>query len=663
MIINNNIPALNTYRQMGANNAQGAKAMEKLSSGLRINRAGDDAAGLAISEKMRAQVRGLDQASRNSQDGISMIQTAEGALQETHNILQRMRELATQASNDTNVEVDRKEIQKEMNALTSEINRIGNTTEFNTQKLLNGGGEVNEVAVNERLAGAQAGSISAMSTITGSVAEQAGEATLAVTWDAAIAANDTITVDGEVFTIVASGADASLGQVNKGANATDLANSLGAAIAANDKLSERYSVDTTTTAGSVILTEKTGQATGNATTLSNTLTGAGDIGTTQGTASIAEVRGAYEYKIEDAFQAVGSTITIGGETFTAVADGANASDGQFNIGTNPEEQAISLAAAINANSALGTRFDATVDGDTIRLTEKIGEATGNTGTGADVVGNAVLANNTAISGQYAFDVTEVAVGGKYTIDGVDIKVTDKLNDPGLADGTAMLKSDSLEQQTLNLKNAIESNSDLKDKYNVTISGSRMYLEQKAGEESIEGPEISTNNFGKDNFQATFQVGSNSGQGMTIEIDDMRSKALKISGDEASATIKASNGSEASFVAIANVTNGTDSANTEFALDVSSNEKAQAAISVINDAIETISSQRSNLGAFQNRLEHTISNLSNSSENLQAAESRIRDVDMAKEVMEMTRANILGQASQAMLAQANQKPQSVLQLLG
>lgn len=115
--------------------------MERLSSGLRVNRAGDHAAGLAISEKMRAQVRGLRQALRNLQDGISMIRTAEGALNETHSILQRMRELANQAANDTNAEVDRNEIQKEINALTSEINRIGNTTEFSTQKLLlNGGG-------------------------------------------------------------------------------------------------------------------------------------------------------------------------------------------------------------------------------------------------------------------------------------------------------------------------------------------------------------------------------------------------------------------------------------------------------------------------------------------------------------------------------------------
>ena len=138
MRINHNIAALNTYRQLGsANNAQ-SKSMEKLSSGLRINRAGDDAAGLAISEKMRGQVRGLDQASANAQDGISLIQTAEGALNETQSILQRMRELSVQSSNDTNTDTDREELQKEINQLTEEIDRIAETTEFNTKKLLNG---------------------------------------------------------------------------------------------------------------------------------------------------------------------------------------------------------------------------------------------------------------------------------------------------------------------------------------------------------------------------------------------------------------------------------------------------------------------------------------------------------------------------------------------
>jgi flagellin len=138
MRINNNIMAMNAHRQLGMNQAGAAKSMEKLSSGFRINRAGDDAAGLAISEKMRGQIRGLKQASRNAQDGISLIQTAEGALNETHSILQRMRELAVQASTDTNTDKDRLEIQKEVNELIDEIDRIANDTQFNTMELLDG---------------------------------------------------------------------------------------------------------------------------------------------------------------------------------------------------------------------------------------------------------------------------------------------------------------------------------------------------------------------------------------------------------------------------------------------------------------------------------------------------------------------------------------------
>ncbi|MER2121810.1 MAG: flagellin [Solibacillus sp.] len=139
MRIQHNISALNTHRNLGFNNAQASKNLEKLSSGYKINRAGDDAAGLAISEKMRGQIRGLDMATKNAQDSISLIQTAEGALNETHAILQRMRELAVQSSNDTNVTSDREALQKEVNALSEEITRIAKDTEFNTQKLLSGG--------------------------------------------------------------------------------------------------------------------------------------------------------------------------------------------------------------------------------------------------------------------------------------------------------------------------------------------------------------------------------------------------------------------------------------------------------------------------------------------------------------------------------------------
>ena len=138
MRINHNIAALNTYRQLTINNTAGSKSLEKLSSGYRINRAGDDAAGLAISEKMRGQIRGLNQAERNAQDAISLIQTAEGALNETHSILQRMRELAVQSASDTNTNDDRGELQKEIEQLLEEIDRISTDTEFNTMTLLNG---------------------------------------------------------------------------------------------------------------------------------------------------------------------------------------------------------------------------------------------------------------------------------------------------------------------------------------------------------------------------------------------------------------------------------------------------------------------------------------------------------------------------------------------
>lgn len=138
MIINHNVTAMNSYRTLSQVNFNVESSLNKLSSGMRINKAGDDAAGLAISEKMRGQISGLNMATKNAQDGISLIQTAEGALNETHSILQRMRELSVQASNDTNTTADRQELQKEMNQLRQEVDRIGNTTEFNTRKLLSG---------------------------------------------------------------------------------------------------------------------------------------------------------------------------------------------------------------------------------------------------------------------------------------------------------------------------------------------------------------------------------------------------------------------------------------------------------------------------------------------------------------------------------------------
>lgn len=385
MIINHNIAALNTYNRLSANNTQTGKSLEKLSSGLRINRAGDDAAGLAISEKMRGQIRGLDQAQRNSQDSISMIQTAEGALNETHSILQRMRELAVQAGNDTNTDVDRGEIQKEINQLTDEIDRIANTTEFNTQKLIDGSKK-------------------------GLVEAEASKTKLQLN----------TRVDIELDTT----------------SPTNVAES-----------------------GTIILTRTSATGT--------------------------------------AFAA--SDITIGKADST-------------------------LTAAVAAN---GT--DITFGNSTIKLSKSL---------------------------------ECLAVG---------------------------------ESITISVKKAVTAETTVGDSFSM-------------------------------------QIGANSGQNILVGMNSMKAQDIGVRNSKAEA------------------------------LDIGSYDKATAAITTINDAIEKVSAERSKLGAIQNRLEHTINNLGASSENLTAAESRVRDVDMAKEMMNFQKNNILSQAAQAMLAQANQQPQGVLQLL-
>lgn len=657
MQINHNIAALNTYRQLSSNQAAGNKSLEKLSSGLRINRAGDDAAGLAISEKMRAQIRGLDQASRNAQDSISMIQTAEGALNETHSILQRMRELATQAASDTNVGVDRAEIQKEINALTSEINRIGNTTEFNTQKLLNGSGANLQTELQTLTRGGAVGDTGAFALVKGSTAEVKGVYTLTV-GATPLTAGSTVIIGGETFTGVAGEADASLGQFSIDTNADAQAASLAAAINANANLNARFE-NAAIAANVITLTERTGQATGVA--LTSSVQGTGTCAAAQTTASVKEVQGKYTFNLDKAFELVGQTLTISGQALTAVASNADPSSGQFNISTDREEQAKSIAAAINANTHadLGGRFEATVKGTTITLTEKATKATG-TDLGA---GNIVDSAPAATAGVYNINFGSlIPNNGRVTVDGVDIRVTTDVNDVDIASGKAMLAGSTLTEQVNNLRIAVNSNSALNSKYTATVTGDALTLTQKTGMESLTQPEVTANTSYKYSFEANFQIGANTAQSMTIEINDMRSVALGVSGTTSAAAVTAQNGVVAGYARYESVSNGTANANVEFALDVSTHEKAAAAVSVINDAIEMVSAERSKMGAYQNRLEHTINNLGVSSENLTAAESRIRDVDMAAEMMEFTKNNILSQAATAMLAQANQQPQMVLQLL-
>ena len=418
MIINHNMNALNAHRNMGVNNTAAGKSMEKLSSGLRINRAGDDAAGLAISEKMRGQIRGLEQSSRNSSDGISMIQTAEGALNETTNILQRMRELAVQSANDTNTSDDREQLQKEMTQLGQEIDRIANNTEFNTKKLLNG---------------------------------DMGKATTAAK---GILINesslDKTTQDSDELTVLKD-ANGNLWGISK-----------------DDTITATWSVNGTQQTVSIKVTDQQANA-GEAQTL------------------------------EDLFEKIADNGTINGME---------------------------------------------LDGTNIKITSA----------------------NTGIRSQ---------------INGFSIEV----------------KSASGERKEA-ASNAL----------------SAFKTETQAADTRTNG-------------SANLQIGANSGQQLNLSIEDMSAVSLGVSN-----------------------------------LQVGTQSQANTAINVIDEATKRVSSERANLGAAQNRLEYTISNLDNTAENLTSAESTLRDVDMAKEMMEYSKNNILNQAAQAMISQANQQPQNVLQLL-
>ena len=494
MIINNNMNAMGAHRNMSFNTTQTGKAMEKLSSGLRINRAGDDAAGLAISEKMRGQIRGLDQATRNSQDGISLIQTAEGALNETHSILQRMRELSVQSSNDTATNDDRKQIQAEVDQLAGEITRVSNTTEFNTKNLLAGGLDSTfhigaNASQNIKLA---IGSMDAQS----------------------------LGVAGNLVTT-------SFTNTNTGVSAVETT---------SENLNGLYVSVTKSVATSSAVTKSDASA--------------GD-----GTANVS----AYTGSTATTYQ-----VRVTGETGGKVTSAEYSTDG----GT--------------------TWSNAAVDS-----TATNGVATLSNGATLTIATNGANSN-----------------GDSYTFTANPETLSMQLNT--VADG----------------------------------SGTRI------------GDVVTVNN-----RQSSVVIGSkDSNQSATVKFDFNTVKAAigtagTYEGDAITQTVQSSTaavvGADGSVTTEAVVKKG---------INVSTQSSADKAITTINTAIEKVSSERSKLGAVQNRLEHTINNLSTSAENLQAAESRIRDVDMAKEMMNFTKNNILNQAAQAMLAQAKSQPEAVLQLL-
>lgn len=690
MIINHNIPALNTYNKLVLNNQGMSKALEKLSSGLRINRAADDAAGLAISEKMRSQIRGLDQASRNAQDGISFIQTAEGALNETHAILQRMRELAVQSANGTYTSQDRTQIQKEIDQLTSEIDRIAGTTQFNTKNLLDGTSSAltstdkisTRVFMRDGLRqldqfGQKApggGNYELKITATPGQAE-------VMKTDIMRIKHETVTVSGGVgayskLSSNAAGLSVAVLQDFTGPNGVLLTGVAFNIAYASGLNGESFAVAGHMSGGTAVINitleiGKTGQADSGAmhTTVQDVYDAVMALKLGSAGSSMTGVNVSYflDMRIENASQSLagtasGANLSVARASFQAtkierVGEIALESTKLYDIQefwdssgnfilANP--QTLQLVQGDGQKSYV-TLFDT----DTIKdVKDKLNEAIYN-GLGQKYVVDSSVGRDAFVSydpwgvGTEGLQVVPGTYIIRSAISGNDGKITFIGDDPILR---------ALSLQSIQKATETQFSVDVKEAHSQTVLA--------------KGVNISGNNLiGVVHRDVDVQFSSNAG--VKVTWDDTNKKFIMTGGaanqestfihisDNTTVFHIGANQKQDIGVGIGDMSTRALGVNN---ILVTSNEQANIAIGKLDLAINRVSSERAKLGALQNRLEHTINNLSVTSENLSASESRIRDVDMAKEMMNFTKYNILQQAATAMLAQANQMPQTVLQLL-
>jgi flagellin len=583
MRINTNISAMNAHRQLGVNSSSNAKSLGKLSSGLRINSASDDAAGLAISEKMRSQIRGLNQATRNAQDGISLIQTAEGALNESHAILQRMRELAVQAATDTYDTTDRGELQQEVDQLAAELSRIGENTEFNGMKLLDGSLTSKTFHIGANADQVMTVSVNDMSAVALNVGTAGGQSTYS---------------GGTVSAVSGSASDVSVAMgTYAGNNVADVA-----VDTANLTVSSTTAYSHTLEAGAVNLDDATFADPVNGAAVVN---GAAiDISVAENVATSASLSATYA---APSGSAETLTLTVDANTGinVTIADGANIGDATTAINT-----------ALNtALSTVGQTY-ATNDGTAITISS----LTTGASSVVDITASAAGFTDTQAAQGDDLDYTVTFDNGSGQTAAVDVA----------AGATSVAGSGAFAGMTVNLSGAVSAAT--AGTINISTSTTTAY-------------------------GGTIALG-----GTTVNIAADGTGAVA-GGDLAGLTVDAT-GASASQTGTFSITGRTETVSEASGLDISTDAAAaNTALSTIDSAIQSVSSQRAGLGAMQNRLEHTISNLGTSAENLAAAESRVRDVDMAAEMMEFTKTNILNQAATAMLAQANMAPQTVLQLLG
>lgn len=785
MRVYHNIPALFAYNSLSATNNLLQKSINKLSTGLRINSAADDAAGLAISEKMRAQISGLDQAVRNSQDGISMIQTAEGALNETHSILQRMRELSVQAANDTLTSQDRSYIQDEVNQLVDEIDRISTTTQFNKKQLLDGSAAALWSSDNLATKAFVRGGLRQVDQF-GQKAALEGNYKISVIanpGDAQVQKTDIFKIKHEnVIMNVTTNKEAGLENVR-----------------VDNLPAGKYNVSAVsgTLAAGVFSAAQQFRTT--AVLVMGAGTAAGNVG---GASIYLEVIAVNTSTNQVTFRAVSNLLNVDGTTDTKVNEnflvgtaGGSLSSLGLVAGTEQSALSVKLEAAGAGNDAASTYqigdkivlgFASTAAAGTVSVVisgttntswdGNWGTAAGgtdladrtfalagasvrgkdvhfrnfylNTGNGTLYESDIVMEFNTAFDPATSAFLTgfEAAYVGQVAKGDVQLRDLDKFWD---ANGKFMLEDPQVltltqgdGKQTMITLNSTDTLVDVENKLNNAIAfdlGQAKYIdagtdrfvdfveeETDGTSESVEGTyvirSLVAGNAGELNFSGDEDVikalslniiQKSSESSYRVSIADAHSgntvaSNVKVTGNMLYGVINPN--VDVQFDAMANVKAEwnesakafrlkTDTANiyettlhladntTVFQIGanesedmginignmsasalgvknilVTDRESAARSITVVDSAIDRVSKQRSKLGAYQNRLEHTINNLTVASTNMTAAESRIRDLDMAKEMMNFTKLNILMQAGNSMLAQANQLPQAVLSLL-
>ncbi len=596
MIIQHNIPALNSYNRLGANNSAVAKNLKKLSSGYKINSAADNAAGLAISEKMRAQITGLEACQQNAKDGISLVQTAEGALTEVHSMLNRMVELSTLASNGTYSDSNREKYQNEIKELQDEIDRIADSTNFNGIDLLNG-------------------------NLATEGTTKSGLSGLEMKFHSSISVEDYEAVRGQ-YSVTGALLPAKLEGAHGGSGT-------GGVLGDGDKVTFRFEFK---------------DAEGNSQTHNIEFTVKAGVANKEFDKLIAS--DGTEYELNGALADAGSFAT--GKIAQAKLTAAMEAELKKNP-TIKENFKVDLTTA-------GTVAVDNKTGGTDQLKfEGINLVVTNAKTGVDNVQsfNATSTHTAEDAGQYV-DMSKLSVydgtnldKAAFEINGEKFVFIDK--DKNTAENLQKLKDAGVEHfVTVVAPNTIDG-ADIekmvdKIKFEAGVEVTQGTFNAANGQYGATQNSFTEGNTATDVqllFRPSTITSSKAGGGLSLQIGDTADdfNRIQVSIQDCHAKALGVGG-----------------------IDVSTEKSAAEGITKIKDAIDTVSKVRAKLGATQNRLDHTLNNLETTTENLTESESRIRDTDMAKEMMKYTKNNILVQSSQAMLAQANQLPQGVLQLL-